>query len=116
MCFDLSTNIAATMPPTKMIRANQKIQQTHARCLFFRRWPSSHESLLVGSAVTEVQNLKRLCGRPERPKVNCDEFPCRAKGLLPTRGDFGAFRRLLRPGDDCRVGELGCEKAENAGD
>jgi hypothetical protein len=98
--FDLSTKIAATIPPTSTKKPIQKHQHIHVRCRRFRRWPSSHESLLEGSAVMFVQNLKRDGGRPERPMVRFDALPWRVKGAWicasdGLRGDLGDFALIF---------------------
>lgn len=124
--FALSSNTHTTTPATSAPKHSQNAQHIHVRCFFFLRWLSSHESLLDGSAVTEVQNLKRDCGRPDRPRVNCDELPCRVKGLCASeglrgvRGDLESERTrvsgALVKREGCRlglaaVGVAGCDAA-----
>lgn len=119
--FDLSSRMHTTTPATITRKHIQNAQHIHVRWRRFFRWLSSHESLFDGSAVTDVQNLKREGGRPERPNVSWEELPCLAKAREGLRGDLAALAWLVEVGVLVRrrgsvgvVGVVGCEGASGA--
>jgi hypothetical protein len=79
--FPLNTNTVTIAPTTTTRNVSQNAQHIHVRCLDFFFWLSSQLSLCDGSAVTVVQNLKELLGRPDKPSERPELLKCFVKRL-----------------------------------